>query len=212
MFLEQLSVVNFRNYDSFNIKLNKNINIFYGKNAQGKTNILESIYFLSFTKSYRTKNEFDLLKNNKKVFKVEGILNKNNIKNKYTIKYDLKEKYLFINKNTYTKIIDYISNINVITFTPDDIEILKGLPDIRRKYIDNELSQLYNNYYKVNNEYKKILKMRNDLLKQYVITKKIDKDYFNIITEYLIDKATFIYRARDKYIKKIIRSYTFWST
>ena len=203
MFLEQLSVVNFRNYDSFNIKLSKNINIFYGKNAQGKTNILESIYYLSLTKSYRTRNDDDILKINKKVFKIEGILNKNNNKNKYIIKYDKNDKYFFINKTSYQKISDYISNINVITFTPDDIEILKGLPEVRRKYIDNELSQLYNNYYKVNNEYKKILKMRNDILKQYLITKKIDNNYFNIITEYLIDKATFIYRARDKYIKKI---------
>ena len=132
MFLEQLSVMNFRNYDSFNIKLNKNINIFYGKNAQGKTNILESIYYLSFTKSYRTKNDEDLLKNNKKVFKVEGVLNKNNIKDKYLIKYNLENKYLYINKTCYKKISDYISNINVITFTPDDIEILKGLPEVRR--------------------------------------------------------------------------------
>lgn len=203
MFLEHLSVINFRNYDSFNIKLNKNINIFYGKNAQGKTNILESIYFLGLTKSYRSNNEEDLLKNNKKIFKVEGLLNKNKDKNKYLIKYDGKNKKYYINNNEYKKISDYISNINIITFTPDDLEILKGIPDIRRKYIDNELSQLYINYYKVNSEYKKILKMRNDILKQYLITKKIDINYFNILTEYLIDKATFIYRARDKYIKKI---------
>ncbi len=203
MFLKQLSVVNFRNYDSFNIKLNKNINIFYGKNAQGKTNILESIYFLGLTKSYRTRNDEDLIKNNKKVFKIEGTLEKNNYKNKYVIKYEDSNKNYYINKSNYKKVSDYISNINIITFTPDDIEILKGIPDIRRKYIDSELSQLYNNYYKVLNEYKKILKMRNDILKQYLITKQIDNNYFNILTEYLIDKATFIYRARDKYIKKI---------
>lgn len=203
MFLEHLNLVNFRNYDSLNIKLSKNINIFYGKNAQGKTNILESIYYLGLTKSYRTKDDNDIIKDNKKVFKVEGILNNNNYKNKYSIKYKNNDKKLYIDDFEYKKISDYISKINIITFTPDDLEILKGIPDIRRKYIDNELSQLYSTYYKVNLEYKKILKMRNDLLKQMNINKNIDMNYFNILTQYLIDKSTFIYRARNKFIIKI---------
>lgn len=203
MFLEQLSLVNFRNYDSLHIKLSKNINIFYGKNAQGKTNILESIYFLGLTKSYRTRDEKEILKNSKKVFKVEGILNKNNNINRYNIKYTNDTKKYYIDSNEYKKISDYISNINIVTFTPDDLEILKGIPDIRRKYIDNELSQLYNTYYKVNNEYKKILKMRNDLLKELNQNHVIDNNYFNILTEYLIDKAIFIYRARMKFINKL---------
>lgn len=203
MFLEQLSLINFRNYDAVNIKLSKNINIFYGKNAQGKTNILESIYFLGLAKSYRTRNDINMLKNNKKSFKVEGILNKEFIKNKYLIKYNNEVKKYFIDSNEFKKINDYISNINIVTFTPDDLEILKGLPEIRRRYIDNELSQLSNTYYKVNNEYKKILKMRNDLLKELNMNHSIDNNYFNILTQYLIDKAVFIYRARIKFINKL---------
>lgn len=203
MFLEQLGLLNFRNYDSLSLKLSKNINIFYGKNAQGKTNILESIYYLALTKSYRTREDNNLLKYNKRAFKVQGLLNKDNIKNKYSVRYDNKGKKYFIDDNEYKKLYEYISNINVITFTPDDIEILKGIPDIRRKYIDNELSQLYNAYYKVNNEYKKILKMRNDILKNYSVTHQMDNSYFNILTQYLIDRATFIYRAREKFIRKL---------
>lgn len=203
MFLEQLSLFNFRNYDAVNIKLSKNINIFYGKNAQGKTNILEGIYFLGLAKSYRTRNDSDMLKNNKKIFKVEGILNKQYIKNKYLIKYNNEIKKYFIDSNNYKKISDYISNINIITFTPDDLEILKGIPDVRRRFIDNELGQLYKTYYKVNNEYKKILKMRNDLLKELNINHSIDNNYFNILTQYLIDKSVFIYRARIKFINKL---------
>ena len=202
MFLEQLDIINFRNYDKTSLNLSKNINIFYGNNAQGKTNILEAIYFLGFAKSYRTKNDYDLLKYNKRSFKVEAILNKNDIKSKYIIKYKDEKKY-FIDQAEYKKISDYISNINIISFTPDDIEILKGLPDVRRKFIDDELGQLYNTYYKVNIEYKKILKMRNEILKKYNITNQIDLNYFNILTEYLIDKATFIYRARKKFIDKL---------
>ena len=201
MFLEQLNLVNFRNYESINIKLTEKINIFYGKNAQGKTNLLESIYFLGMSKSYRTKTDEELLKYNKKMYKVEGVINKDNLKNKYTIKYNIDGKRYFINNNESKKISEYISNINIVTFTPDDIEILKGLPDVRRKYIDNELSQLYNMYYKVNNEYKKVLKMRNDILKN--INVPFDKNYFNVLTKYLIEKAVFIYRARRKFIDKL---------
>lgn len=203
MFLEQLSLFNFRNYDNYKIKLSKNINIFYGKNAQGKTNILESIYLLALTKSYRTRNDNDLLKYNKKIFKIQGDLNKDNIKSQYMIKYDKTGKHYYIDNKEYKKIYEYVSNINVVTFTPDDIEILKGLPTVRRKYIDNELGQIYNTYYKINNEYKKILQMRNDILKDYSTNKTIDNNYFNILTQYLIDRAVFIYRAREKFIRKL---------
>ncbi len=203
MFLEQLDITNFRNYDRLHLKLSKNINIFYGKNAQGKTNILESIYYLSLGKSYRIKDESQIVKYNKKTFKIEGTLNKDNYKSKYSIKYSNLNKKYYIDNNEYKRLYEYISHINVVTFTPEDLEILKGIPDIRRRYIDNELSQLYNLYYRVSLEYKKILKMRNDLLKEANIGKQIDMNYFNILTEYLIDKAVFIYRARFKYIKKL---------
>lgn len=203
MFIEELNLINFRNYDNVNIKLSKNINIFYGRNGQGKTNILESIYMLSLAKSYRTKDDNDLLKYNKKVYKIEGVVNKESRKNTYLIKYCKEKKNYYIDSNEYKKISDYISNINVIVFTPDDIQILKGIPDIRRKYLDNQLGQLYNAYYKVSIEYKKILKMRNDILKEYNLKGKIDNNYFNILTNYLIDRAIFIYRAREKYIRKL---------
>jgi len=203
VFLQQLKLTNFRNYEKINIKLDDNINIFYGNNAQGKTNILESIYLLGLTKSHRSSSDNELITNNKNSYSVEGVINKNKIKTKLQIKYTEKNKEYYIDNNKIIKTTDYLSNMNVIIFFPDDIEIIKGLPEVRRKYLNTELSQLYPTYYKILNEYNKLLKMRNDFLKKASNRKKIDFNYLNIITEYYIDKAVFIYRARKKFLEKL---------
>lgn len=203
VFLQQLKLKNFRNYEKVNIKLSDNINIFYGDNAQGKTNILESIYLLGLTKSHRATSDNDLIMNEKNYYTVEGMINKNKIRTKLLLKYAEKNKEYYIDNNKILKTADYLSNMNVIIFYPDDIEIIKGLPEIRRKYLNTELSQLYPTYYKILNEYNKLLKMRNDLLKKACNREKIDFNYLNIVTEYYIDKAVFIYRARKKFIEKI---------
>ncbi len=203
MFLQQLKLKNFRNYEKVNIKLSENINIFYGDNAQGKTNILESIYLLGLTKSHRATSDNELIMNERNYYTVEGMINKNKIRTKLLLKYAKKSKEFYIDNNKILKTTDYLSNMNVIIFFPDDIEIIKGLPEIRRKYLNTELSQLYPTYYKILNEYNKLLKMRNDLLKKACNREKIDFNYLNIVTEYYIDKAVFIYRARKKYIEKV---------
>lgn len=203
MFLQQLKLKNFRNYEQLDITLNKNINIFYGINAQGKTNILESIHFLALTKSHRTSNDIDMQMEQKNNFKVVGNATKDGIKYKLSIEFDGKKKKLLIDNNEYNKTSDYLSHLNIVLFYPDDIEIIKDLPDVRRKFLNNELSQLYPTYFKVLNEYNKLLKMKNDLLKKLYNREKIDMNYFKILNEYLIDKAVFIYRARKKFIDKL---------
>jgi DNA replication and repair protein RecF len=203
VFLHQLKLTNFRNYEKINIKLDDNINIFYGNNAQGKTNILESIYLLGLTKSHRSSSDNELIMDNKSSYSVEGVVNKNKIKTKLQVKYSQRSKEYYIDNNKLNKTSDYLSNMNVIIFFPDDIEIIKGLPEVRRKYLNTELSQLYPTYFKILNEYNKLLKMRNDFLKKACNREKIDLNYLNIITEYYIDKAIFLYRARKKFIEKL---------
>lgn len=202
MFLQHLKLINFRNYEKVNIKLNENINIFYGNNAQGKTNILESIYLLGLTKSHRSVSDAEIIERNKKSYKVEGIIKNSTLKTKLSIQYSNKNKQCYMD-NKLLKTNEYLSNMNVIIFYPDDIEIIKGLPEVRRKYLNTELSQIYPTYFKILNEYNRLLKMRNDLLKRASNGEKIDFNYLNIITEYYIDKAVFIYRARKKFIDKL---------
>jgi len=203
MILKKIEIVNFRNYESLELTFNKKTNIIYGNNAQGKTNILESIYVLGLTKSHRSFIDNNLIKEGQTKSKIFGIVEKDNIPTKMEIRLDNKNKKLKIDNNEIKKVSDYISKFNIIIFYPEDLEIIKGSPNIRRQYFNLELSQLYSQYYKVLNDYKKILKIRNEYLKQMQKNIEVDKNYFDILTECLIEKAIFIYKARDKFILKI---------
>ena len=166
MYIKKLKLHDFRNYSNLNIGLTKGINIIYGENAQGKTNLLESIYVLGFTKSHRNFIDNNLIKKDCNYLTIEGIVNDKKLDNKFNIYIDSKTKIVKFNNNTIKKISDYISLMNIIIFYPDDLELIKGSPINRRKYINLELSQLYSNYYIVINEYNKILKLRNEYLKK----------------------------------------------
>lgn len=203
MYIKKIKLSNFRNYQKLNFSLTKGINIVYGENAQGKTNLLESIYVLGFTKSHRSFIDNNLITDGKNFLSIEGIYSDNKFDNKLNIYIDAKSKVLKYNDNLIKKVSDYISLLNIIIFYPDDLEIIKGSPQIRRKYIDLELSQLYSNYYILLNEYNKILKIRNDYLKKISKGNKVDIPYFDIITSYLIEKSIQIYKLRYKYISKI---------
>ncbi len=203
MILKQINLVNYRNYEKLKLKFYKGINIIYGPNAQGKTNLLESIYFLGLTKSHRPIIENNLIMNNKLNSSVEGIINSGKLDKKLNINFDYNNKKLFIDNNTIKKVSDYISNLNIIIFCPDDLELIKSSPQVRRKFLNMELSQLYSNYYVVLNEYTKLLKIRNNYLKKYNKNEEVDSNYFDILTNYLVDKAILIYKMRYKFINKI---------
>ena len=204
MVLEELKLKNFRNYETLNIKLNPHINIIYGNNAQGKTNLLESIYVLGITKSHLISIDNNLIKDGENKFKITGTIKNNKLKKKLEVISNNDKKILNIDNKEIKKVSDYINNsLNIIIFYPEDLEIIKGSPVNRRNYINIELSQLSDNYLKILNEYNKLLKIRNDYLKKLNKNENIDNTYFDIITNYLIDKALLIYRMRKKFIDKI---------
>ena len=200
MFLSEINLQNFRNYSKLKLKFNKNINIFIGNNAQGKTNILESIYFLSITKSHRMAKENFLIKNNEIMTKVYGKVKNNSISKKYEVMLNQNGKRVSINDNPIKKISDYLSNINVVMFCPDDLEIIKGSPHNRRYFLNIEIGQLYNDYLKHIYNYNKILKSRNDYLKNHNV---FDKVYFDVLTDSLIKENLIIIKYRYEYISFI---------
>ncbi len=203
MILKRIELHNFRNYDKLSTRFYKGINIIYGDNAQGKTNLLESIYVLGLTKSHRSFIDNNLIRKDSESLHIAGIISGGVLDKKLEISIDSRNKYLKIDDTSIKKVSDYISSMNIIIFYPDDLEILKGSPQLRRKYLNVELSQLYNSYYIVMNDYSKLLKIRNDYLKKWGKGKSIDQNYFDIVTSYLIDKAILIYQMRYKYIEKI---------
>ncbi|MBQ9023639.1 MAG: DNA replication/repair protein RecF [Bacilli bacterium] len=200
MFLSEINLQNFRNYSKLKLKFKKNINIFIGNNAQGKTNILESIYFLSITKSHRTTKENFLIKDNEVMTKVTGKVKNESISKKYEVMLNTNGKRVSINDNPIKKISDYLSNINVVMFCPDDLEIIKGTPHNRRYFLNIEIGQLYNDYLKHIYNYNKILKSRNDYLKN---NNYFDKVYFDVLTESLIKENIKIIKYRYNYIELI---------
>lgn len=199
MYLKRVELKNFRNYPSLKISFNKGINIIYGNNAQGKTNLLESIYVLALTNTFRNVYDTDLIMKDRKFFNIKGILKNSKLDTTLNISYDNIKKRMILDDSEITKVSSYISVMNTILFTPDDLDIIKGPPLVRRKFLNTELSQLYSNYYILLSEYEKILKMRND----YIKSGTLDINYYDIITSFLIEKDILIFKIRKKFIERI---------
>lgn len=203
MFLSKIELQNFRNYKKQTISLKKGINILVGKNGEGKTNLLESIYFLAMTKSHRTHDESLLINYNKELLKVKGVLNIDNIKTNMEIELLNKKKILKIDNNEINALSKYLSYLKIIIFFPDDLEIIKGIPDIRRKYINIQIGQVFNSYIKILDDYNKLLKSRNEYIKKIKYHEPYNKQYFEVLTDYYIKKSILLYRMRKKYVEKI---------
>ncbi len=203
MILKRIELTNFRNYQRLSARFYKGINIIYGDNAQGKTNLLESIYVLGITKSHRSFIDNNLIRSNEKMAIVTGSINKGGLDIHLSVTLENNKKCLTIDNSQIKKVSDYISNMNIIIFYPDDLELLKGSPQVRRKYFNLELSQLYSNYYIILNDYNKLLRMRNEYLKRLNNNSNVDMNYFDILTGYLIDKAIILMKMRYKYVEKV---------
>lgn len=203
MYLSKIEVKHFRNYSNEKVKLCDKINIFIGDNAQGKTNILESIYVLALTKSHRLGFENNIIQSNYNFCSISGLLRDNNLLKELNIKINEDNKKVSINKKEINKISSYISNMNVIMFSPNDLDIINGSPQFRRNLLNIQISQLYPLYINYLNEYNKILKNRNEYLKQININGYTDTRYLDIINEKLVDRAVLIYQYRNKYIDSI---------
>jgi DNA replication and repair protein RecF len=181
MQLKTLSIRNFRNYKDLTLNFNKNINIFVGNNAEGKTNLLESIYVLAITKSHRMYIDNNLIMNNEIFTKIKGRIKTKEEEKDLEILINSNGKSVKINNIIIKKISDYISKFTVIIFCPDDLEIVKGSPNIRRKFLNIEIGQLNNKYLNILNDYNLILKNRNEYLRKSNIN-NIDSTYIEVIT------------------------------
>ena len=202
MILKKINLINFRNLIKQQINFDKSTNIFIGDNAQGKTNILESIYFLALTKSYRT-NDSNLIRKDELFTKVKGEIRDKGVFKSLSVEINEAQKKVRINNNEISKISDYITNLNVILVSPEDINILQGTPAERRNFLNIELSQISKNYIKKYNEFNKILKIRNNYLKMLYNSSNPDRRYLDSLTENLIEREIDIYQERKRFIDLI---------
>ncbi len=203
MVLKNINVSQFRNYSNLDLTLKNGINIIYGDNAQGKTNLLESIYVLALTKSHRSFIDNSLIKAGEKSAKIKGTVIENNVPFQLEIVINSKNKKIKIDQNEIKRVSDYINKMNIIIFYPEDLELIKSSPGIRRRFLNLELSQIDGQYLNLYGEFSKILKMRNDYLKKINKGLPIDMGYFEILNDYFIEKAVEIYQRRAHYINLI---------
>ncbi len=203
MILRKIKLVNYRNYRRIGIKLHPAVNLFIGNNAQGKTNLLESVYFLALTKSHRAGIDQDFIRFGTEKAIIEGTVEDGDILRDLRIEILPEERKLQVNHTEMRRVADYISNLNVIIFTPDDLDIMKGSPNIRRGLLNVQISQLSKEYLTALNEYNKILKMRNEYLKVLYTSHIADERYLEVVTSKLIEKAICIYQYRKCYLERV---------
>lgn len=198
-----MKLKNFRNYELLSLGFDKSTNIFYGDNAQGKTNILEAVYLSGTTKSHRGTKDKDMIQFGANESHIETIVEKNGIK--YQIDMHLKKnspKGIAINKIPIRKASELFGIINIVFFSPEDLNIIKNGPGERRRFIDLELSQLDKVYLNNLSNYNRIVNQRNHLLKE-IDYNKGTLETLDIWDMQLIQYGNKIVERRQKFIEEI---------
>ena len=169
MKINKIYAVNFRNYSSCNLDFSSMINVFYGQNAQGKTNILEAIFYSAFGMSHRTFTEDDLLKISCKEMAVgveyESFSGEHDIKIKKYQQLGRSKKEIFLD-GTKVRPKEHYGSLNVVMFSPEDLQLVKGEPSLRRRFFDMQIAQTDPIYYDLLVKYNRVLQQRNKLLKE----------------------------------------------
>ncbi|OPJ59929.1 DNA replication/repair protein RecF [Clostridium chromiireducens] len=200
MYVKNINLINYRNYENLSIELDKSVNVFVGDNAQGKTNIVESIYYGAFAKSHRTSKDKELINWKKDKAYISLLIGKNRLDKKIDINI-LRDgkKAIKVNSIKVGKIGELFGTFNVVMFSPEDLKVIKESPSLRRRLLDMELSQINSKYYFNLVQYHKILNERNILLK----SKKFAEDVLEVYDLQLIEYADYIVSKRLEYIDKI---------
>lgn len=199
MYIKSLDLKNFRNYEEEKIEFCPEKNIIYGSNGQGKTNIIEALYFLQTGRSYRCTKEKEVIKFGEEYARIEAEFIKNEIKNN-ALFFISDKKSVKLNGVNIDRLSEIIGNINIVIFTPDHLNLIKEGPSVRRNFLDSFISQLKKSYFKNLVSYYKVLKQRNNILK------KKNKDMLSTISvwdEKLAELSVSICEMRQNIIEKI---------
>lgn len=203
MELLALALRNFRNYQDLSTTFSPGVNVFLGPNAQGKTNLLEAIYALALTRSHRTTTDKELIGWSGDAAQIVGTVERRTGKVPLELNFSSKGKKAKVNHLDQPKLASYIGNLNVILFAPEDLELVKGAPSVRRQFIDREFSQMSPKYLYVANQYKAILKQRNQYLKQLQADKQSDLLFLDVLTDQLVALASELIARRLKLLKAL---------
>ncbi len=197
MWLKELTLNHFRNYNDLNINFSEGLNIFIGNNAQGKTNILEAIYFIALTRSHRTRSDKELIQFSTDRLSIEGKLNRLSGNISLEINLSDKGRITKVNSLKQAKLSEYIGTMMVVLFAPEDLQLVKGAPSLRRKFIDIDLGQIKPVYLSDLSNYNHILKQRNAYLKA---ARTIDFDFLVVLDQQLSYYGSRVIQQRIQFI------------
>ena len=205
MKIKSLKLLYFRNYLSTNIDVHPSLNVLVGNNANGKTNIIESIFCLALGKSYRTKSDSECIMFGETATAMSCIVNKNDRELDIMLGINNKGKSAKIAGIKKTKLTDFVGELNVVLFSPEDLQIVKGSPALRREFINREFYQFSRIYHKYYLMYQHLLKQRNSYLKDM---RKNPKDemslaYLETLTSQLAKVALYITKERVSFVQDI---------
>lgn len=205
MHLENIELKNFRNYETASLSFSPSINVLIGENAQGKTNLVESIYFLAMSRSHRSSRDRELIRWDSDFAKVNGQLIKKSHSVPLEIVLSKRGKIAKMNHLEQRKLSDYIGQLNVILFAPEDLSLVKGSPSVRRRFIDMELGQMNKIYLHHLSQYQRILKQRNQFLKKAKYDRKHDALYLDVLTEQLATEGAEVLYHRYRFVEQLTK-------
>jgi DNA replication and repair protein RecF len=198
--LNKISLLQFRNYATQSFTFNKKVIGICGLNGTGKTNLLDAIYYLAFTKSYFGRTDAQNVQHGFAGLRIEGNYDLNNQQEQLAcIVRENNKKEFLNNNNPIKKLSEHIGNYPCVMIAPDDIELITGSSEERRKFIDTILSQINSGYLQALIEYNKIVQQRNSLLKNAAEFGNIDHTLLNIYNHQLIEKGEFIFVTRTNF-------------
>ncbi len=201
MILNSLSLINFKNYDEINFNFSDKMNFFLGSNGAGKTNILDSIHYLSFSKSYFNHIDSLNVKQGEFFFSISSVFKKSDVNYKTYLAYEKnKSKVIRVNDEVCDKFSNHIGKFPIIISTPLDSNLILGSAEMRRKFIDVLICQFDKVYLNNLMNYKRLIKQRNILLKQFSKKQSFSNDDIEIYNKKLNESGSYIFNKRKEII------------
>jgi len=201
MLLKQLNIINFKNCSETNLSFANEVNCFLGNNGEGKTNLLDAIYYLSFCKSYFNPIDSQNIKHEEPFFVIEGVYEKEGRDEVIYCGLKRNQKKLFKrNKKSYDRLADHIGNIPLVIISPIDILLIIEGSDVRRKFMDSIVSQYDKGYLNNLLSYNKALHHRNLLLKSFWLNRNFDQESLDVWNEQLIKYGVLIHDSRKLFV------------
>ena len=202
MIIKSIELNNFRNYEVANIEFDKNINILYGDNAQGKTNLLEACYYSAISKSFKSNKDKEIIRFGQDYLSIKTIIDKNDREYAIDISINNNKKTIKVDNVKINKTSDLLGLLNVILFSPEDLNIIKNGPSERRRFFDNEISQIDRIYLSDLINYNKVLNNRNKLLRDIAFDNSI-KDTLDVWDMQLVEYGKKIIKRRREFIDEL---------